>query len=477
MINYIVILVLSIWNSILFYGKELGISVILFNIPLLILLIYSYRKNNLINNKEGLLFIIPIILLSTTYLLYDNEFFSFFNVPIIAILFILLHIYTIKPEKDIINLLNKGVLILIEPLTYFSNVFNDIIKIKKDKKFKPKEDNKNLKSLIIIIPIVVLVLILLSTSDMIFGSFFKNIFKIFDNINISESLIDNTLEILFRIAIIGFLFLFISSTLLYLKDRYLKEKETPTNSTIIDSNTIKYLLIILNIIYVIFDIIQIKSLILKNISMDITYAEYARQGFFQLMLVSIINISIILISKRINDKKDIKLINIMNYIMIFLTIIIIISSFIRMHMYEVAYGYTLLRLLVYFTLITEIILLLPTIAYIHNPKISILNYYMVIMITMYTLINFINVDYVIADKNITRYHNKQKLDINYLCNYHADNMPLLVDLYNETNDYKIKTRLNQYFKDYKNFKINGFQEYNISKDRAIKFIKNINNNE
>ena len=59
---------------------------------------------------------------------------------------------------------------------------------------------------------------------------------------------------------------------------------------------------------------------------------------------------------------------------------------------------------------------------------------------MYTLINFINVDYVIADKNITRYHNKQKLDINYLCNYHADNMPLLVDLYNETNDYKIKIR-------------------------------------
>ena len=59
--------------------------------------------------------------------------------------------------------------------------------------------------------------------------------------------------------------------------------------------------------------------------------------------------------------------------MVFLTLIIIVSSFYRMNLYEQAYGYTLLRLGVYVALITEGILLIPTVVYIVKDKINILN--------------------------------------------------------------------------------------------------------
>ena len=92
------------------------------------------------------------------------------------------------------------------------------------------------------------------------------------------------------------------------------------------------------------------------------------------MIVSIINIAVILISKKFetkDNKKEYKFINIMNVVMVFLTIIIIISSFMRMNLYEAAYGYTTLRLLVYITLITETVLMIPTIMYIFNSNVNI----------------------------------------------------------------------------------------------------------
>ena len=97
----------------------------------------------------------------------------------------------------------------------------------------------------------------------------------------------------------------------------------------------------------------------------LNYAQYARQGFFQLMIVSIINLVTILISKKKeNGDENNTFTRCMSLIMIVFTFIIVISAGMRMHFYESAYGYTLLRLLVYCVLLTESILFIPTILYI-----------------------------------------------------------------------------------------------------------------
>jgi len=466
----LMIFIISIWSSFLFYDKNLGLSVILFILPLLIFIYRTLLQNNKNINKKGFIFIIPIILLALTYLIFNNLFFRALNPLIIFILFILMYIYTLKPTFNIKELINDIVYITFEPLSRFGNIAR-LLKLSLEEKIKlSTETKKKLKSLLIVLPITVVILMLLSSADAIFGNIFTNLYSYINKQSISNILS----EIIARLVGITILFFYLSATINFLLYNYKKTKTIEkTFSKAKDSYTIKLLLTVLNIIYIIFDIIQIRSLILHHIAMDITYAEYARQGFFQLMFVSFINLVIILISKQFKNKKDkssTKYINFMNVLMLFLTFIIIVSSFMRMYMYESEYGYSLLRLLVYFTLITETILLIPTIRYIFNPKYNIVKSYLIIITIIYVIINFINVDYIIAYRNLNRYYEKNDIDISYLENDYTDNIDVLLKLYNSTTDEQLKLELKEYFKSLDR-DINGFQEFNLSKYNAQKKLK------
>lgn len=159
--------------------------------------------------------------------------------------------------------------------------------------------------------------------------------------------------------------------------------------------------------------------------------------------------------------------------MVFLTFIIIVSAFLRMYLYEQAYGYTLLRLLVYVTLFTEVVLLIPTVKYIINPETKITRDYIIIIVFIYTFINLINIDSVIAKKNIERYYETTKIDLMYLESYSTDNIPDLINLYKNSNDKELKYELKEYFKNV-DTSITCFQEYNLSKIKARDLIKEMN---
>lgn len=448
------ILFLCILNSILFYNKTLGINVILFMVPLLIFILSILEDNNKINNKYGIFFIIPIILLSCTYFIYNNQFFKVLNTIVIFMLYIFMYIYIVKPTYKINEVLNDVIAFLYKPFSCIGNLYR-ILNFKISSLLKIKDDNKKkIKSIIIVIPIVIIVLMLLGSADMIFNNIFINCSKIFKNIDI--------INIFGRIIIIIILFTYIGVFINYLIFDYKDKKYINNNKFKIENYTIKLLLTILNIVYIIFDFIQIRSLIFHQISESINYSQYAREGFFQLMFISILNLIIILISKHSNDK-DNKYNKSMSILMIILTLIIIVSSFLRMNMYENAYGYTLLRLLVYITLITEVILLVPTTIYIINSKTKILKYYIIIIISVYTIINLVPIDYLIAYRNINRYYDTNKIDLNYLKNNYTDNIPLLIELYNKTDDKILKKEINYYLIKIYNNKSCDLLEYNFSK--------------
>ena len=85
-----------------------------------------------------------------------------------------------------------------------------------------------------------------------------------------------------------------------------------------------------------------------------------------------------------------------------------------MTLYQQNYGYTRLRVLVDLTLITEIILLIPTVIYILENKINLIKTYFVIIVTMYCIVNFVNIDKFIVKNNINRYKETGNIDLNYL---------------------------------------------------------------
>ncbi len=462
--NYIIfIFLLTILHSVLFYSKGLGLNVILFMIPLLIFLVYILHKQKKIVNKKGLLFIIPILLLSCSYFVYNNALVDTVSLTSIAIptLILLMFIYTTKEVDNIKQLITRTTYLVFEPLNCIGKFYN-IVKMKINERLKLSDSSKKvLKSVLIVLPIIALVLLLLSSADMIFNNMFTSFFKVFKNIKINS--------IIGRI-VIGFIFFtYLGAVINYLLFSFDKLKETNSENKKIENFTIKLLLTSLNIIYLVFDFIQIKSLMLHKVATSINYAQYARSGFFQLMFISLINISIILISKY--AKEETKYSKVMSIIMVFLTLVIIISSILRMHMYEAAYGYTTLRLLVYTTLFTEIILLIPTIAYILNSKVKVLTYYIVIITIAYTLVAISPIDHIIANNNINRYYEKHKIDIRYLENHNADNVPDLIELYNKIEDIKLKEEIRGYLETNIFYNTKGFQEYNISKTKAKESVK------
>ena len=447
-------IILCLLHSILLVNQDLGINVVLFTTPLLCFLIYMMKENKVIKNKKGLLFAIPIVVLSTTYFIYDNTF-KELNILVIPILYLLMYIFTIKPVKLFSDTAIEILNLLIKPLNFIGTFTKKSINIKS--KTKEKSDNKLLKSLLIVIPVVIVVLMLLSSADSIFGSLF--------NFNIQIPNIDEVFIRVFRFVI---LFFYLGSTIYFITKEYLSDNRVKGKEKIHDNYTINLLLIVLNIIYVVFDIIQINSLMLHRVASTFNYADYARSGFFQLMFITFINITIILISKKCKEEIKTK---VMSIIMVFLTYIIIASSFYRMFLYEQAYGYTVLRLGVYAILISEAILLIPTIVYIINKKINILNYYIVISVVIYTFINCFSVDRIIAENNIKRYEKDGKIDIYYLENNNYDNLNQLRELYKKV---KVDSSINQYERDSlyayigKMDKRNetNILEYNISKELA-----------
>ena len=452
----IYIFLLCIYHSVLFFGKDLGINVLLFILPLLLLILLLLDHNNKIKNKKGLWLLIPIIMLSSSYLLYDFTIFNVFNIMVLPILFVLLFVFTLNDKVKLV--IPEACKVIIYPFANIANLYrllntkiSKLLHIKKNTWYK-------ILSVLVVIPVILLILMLLSSADMIFGHYVSNFFSIFKHLHP-----ENLLGRLIRIFI---LFTYLGAVLNYVVFNYKKSKIEATNMKI-SPFLFKVLLTSLNVIYLVFTIIQIKSLMLHSISMNISYAEYARQGFFQLMFISIINFIILFLARYSKDNRYNK---VMSIIMILFTFVIILSSTYRMFMYEDAYGYTLLRLLVYITLFTEIILLIPTILNVFK-KINILRYYFIICLISYSCASVAPLNYIIANRNINRYYETEDIDLQYLMNESTDNIPKLLELY-DNGDTKIRNDLSKYFIRLHSIKkkSDSFIEFNFSRANANRLL-------
>lgn len=465
--------IFSMWFTILFVGNSIGPSMLLFVLPVTLYLLHILKKHNEKVNTKAIIILIPILLLSSTYFIYNNIYFRTLNLIIIPILVITMIVEYIDKNLSIKMLGIKVLEVIFRPFDFMGET---IIKAEEELEEKFKNENKKTKNkkrtniiigILITIPIVLIIIILLATADEIFGKIFIDAFK-----NIIVAISDLKIyKISLKIVVILITFLYFSAFLYTLLYKYEKENETKKEVKEKDNTTIKMILGTLNVIYLFFCIVQIKSLFMGRV--DINYAKYARQGFFQLMIVSLINLVTILIAKKNNRQRQgiFNFINIMSLLMIIFTYIILFSSAMRMYFYERTFGYTYLRLLVYCILLTEAVLLIPTIYYVINEKINLAKSYFIITICIYVGMNFANFDKMIAKRNIDRYQETGKIDIDYLVTIPGTDaiseMVRLLEIEDDTDEH-IQLRVEKYLeKVERNLdKKMDFRSFNISKKKA-----------
>ena len=248
------------------------------------------------------------------------------------------------------------------------------------------------------------------------------------------------------------------------------------------------ILFLINAIYAIFSFIQFRYLFGGSSFIapsSFTYAEYARRGFAELVVVTIINFGILIFGITFVKKESKRIftaIRALLTLLVIFTFILLVSAFYRMTVYEQAYGFTYLRIFTQAFMIMLFFLFIINIIYIWYRKLPIIKSYFIVSLAIYIILNFANVDVIIAKNNINRYFESGQIDVAYLKGLSYDAAPEMQKLFvtiKSSADLKEKQmalELSGYFKERKSELENqkSWQSFNISKYRAQQTIeKNI----
>jgi hypothetical protein len=161
----------------------------------------------------------------------------------------------------------------------------------------------------------------------------------------------------------------------------------------------------------------------------LTYADYARSGFWQLAVVTVLTLLVLAGAARWAPREtrvDRVLIRAVLGTLAGLTLVIMASAVHRMNVYSDTYGLTRLRVLVAACeLWLGVVLVLVLIAGVRLrgawvPRISFAAGVLALL-----ALAAVNPDGLIADRNIARFQDQHRLDVRYLSNLSADAVPAL----------------------------------------------------
>lgn len=431
--------------------------------------------------------LIILLLFSTVYSITSNTFIKFLN-TVFLIVGVTYYIYLLGYGRNKIGRylpLEIITALLKHPLKNFSKQMAAINSTMKQSRF-----NSNIRmiilGLVLAIPITLVVGCLLMSADNGVNKFIQ---KILENISINNMWIW-ILEILISIPVGCYIFSTIYSNTHRddeenLSDKYCEEKLNKLRTI---HNTILYTAITpICFLYIVFFISQINyflSAFLGNLPVDYNYSQYARKGFFELIVIEIINIGVIAFINTFAKKSGAKKAGVLkfyNIIISFFTLVIIATAISKMVMYIDEYGLTQLRVYTtWFMILTAFIYLLIIIKqFKFNLKFS--QWGTGIFIVMFAVLCFSRPDALIAKYNLTyRAEEMSESDIENMIYTSDDSASVILDSkYSElfSNNTEEDARY-QYLCSLKSkYTEDSYSKYNISALKIKKEIEKMRINE
>ncbi|HEX2945326.1 MAG TPA: DUF4173 domain-containing protein [Clostridia bacterium] len=438
--------ILFVW---LFIGKYPGISIPIFVIAFYALL-FGYTRTVISKDaKFGWFLSIPVFLLSLTYAIYGNEVLMVLDMLALPVLILLqtilitgVNTFEWHSPGIIIDLIYgmsaRCLMHIAKPVKLLASVF----KKKSGSKGANSTGLKVLTGLAISVPLLVILLTLLSSADMVFGKLVDTLPNLFENINLGD-IIGKTIAALV-IFFLSFSYLWSLGHSDRISDNALNGivPKTPEQRRRWDPVTVITVTITVDILYVIFVVIQFAYLFGSfGLPDGFTYAEYARSGFFELILVSLLNIALLALTltyTKLGSPAANIAFKVLNSIMIGCTVIMLLSAHYRMSLYEEAYGFTFMRIMTHAFMVLLLVLFVITLARVWYDRLPLLKPYIIAALIAFTAVNYINVDEMIAKNNIKRYYTTGEIDMYYFhslsCSVVDDLMKLAKDKNSEVSD-------------------------------------------
>ena len=379
-------LLLSGFLSISFAGIRIlpQLSFFVFCLVLIPSIYFVLNKLEWLKNKRAFLWAIPIIIISSFNAVFYISLFHYLNIIAVLILFAFIFWGAVHGHSY-----------KFETLYFWNNILNIVFPSKISKKVMSSVYIKRLNSekndtikrvligLLLVLPVALVILLLLFSADIVF-------FELVFNRRPDSPL---NFNILWNIAVWFLAFRYFIGYIYNVKYKstYIK-KFSPYEIDNVISFTF---LLVLNIIFLAFCYVQFAFLFAGNINTlppGVIYAYYARSGFFQLLFVTIINFTVLIVS--IKCFKEIS--NLIKFMLLFLGIftgVLIASSFYRMNMYMNVFGFSPLRMMVITFLVMESIFLIATIYRIYFEKFNIIRFYVVSGMVFFIIANVTTTSY------------------------------------------------------------------------------------
>lgn len=266
--------------------------------------------------------------------------------------------------------------------------------------------------LVIAMPMVFFILVLLCRADVYFCEIFDRIFTfVFDY---EYELAESVREVVKIGVTIAIFFAFSYGVLTYMNGKngiqeLVRQKRTQWNSF-----TAITFCSLIGIIYVVFAWIQITGLFMRKLTLPYgySYAEYAREGFFQLVFVCLFNVGLVLVCMHCFQKH--KVLHVLLTVISVCTYVMLVSSAYRMFMYIGEYKLTFLRIFVLWGILVIGIMMAGVIAAIFKEEFPLFSYLLVTVTSLYIAFVVLHPDYVIARYNIAQKEVGKEIDEWYL---------------------------------------------------------------
>ncbi len=467
------------------YRNYSGVMVSVLAVGSIALFLFCLKKLEVPFKKSNCFYFIGIVLASVSNFLTDNGVMIFLNYCLILFLILLslLNQYYATLHWTFSKFLSSSLNLAFLSLGNTHYPFVSMVRFqKKDSDKKSNVFYPIFIGFVIALPLAILVIVLLSSADAIFESIFRNILPK-----------DTTILDFFGIIITFIIGSFGAYNLLsYSHEKNITEIEKDAKQ----ANPIIAITFtsIISIIYFLFSAIQLCYLFFNNLSLPegYNYSEYAREGFYQLLFVCLINLFLVLIClKCFQDHKVLKA------LLLFITIstyIMNASALFRMIMYIQEYALTFLRVFVLWSLLVIFLVLTGIVIHILNKNFPLFQYVCVCITLCYLILSFSKPDYYIALYNLKDYNaedyvntyssNNRNCDVEYLYNLSLDATPALVTKSVLKNDYDpnklsdnwydsnpISSETDYYDKINRKYTKITFRTYNYSRVRAYELTK------
>lgn len=180
----------------------------------------------------------------------------------------------------------------------------------------------------------------------------------------------------------------------------------------------------------------------------LTYAEYARRGFFELVAVSVMTLGLVLALDNATVRRAARhtaLFRALAVILVGLTGVLLVSAAQRMLLYEAAYGFTPLRVYTHVSMLWLGVLFGFFLLALFRVRLRIFSLgVLVVMIGYVGTLNLMNVEAYIAERNIARAAEGFEVDFRYLRTLSADATPALLALYQTTDSQEMRRMAGQW---------------------------------